>query len=165
METPAAVVEHGTPAADDVIRLPPVGRGWRVLLLLTLTGMFLAGTTIGQDDWWPFSPWRMFSTSTSPSGSVNSVRIEVRRGDDPTWQIAPIVLSSVGLNRAEVEGRMPEITADPTILGTLARSHSRLRPGEPPWRGVRVVHNEVLLSNGAPTGAERDTVVAEWVAP
>jgi hypothetical protein len=159
-----AVAEHGAPP-KDVIRLPLVGRAWRALLLLVLTSLFLGGTAVGQDDWWPFSPWRMFSTSTSPSGSVNSLRIEAQIGNDPTWQLAPLVPSSVGLNRAEVEGRIPQITADPTILGTLARSHAELRPDEPPWRAVRVVRHEVLLQGGVPTGEIRDTELAQWNAP
>lgn len=135
-----------------------------MLLLLALTAMFLAGTAVGNDDWWPFGPWRMFSTSTPPSGSVVSLRIEVQHDNDPTWQIAPLTPNAVGLNRAEVEGRIPEMTADPALLGTLARSHSRLRPDEPPWHAVRVIRNEVLLSAGAPTGAERETVVVQWSA-
>ncbi len=150
---------------NDVIRLPRVGRAWRALLLLVLTALFLGGTAVGQDDWWPFAPWRMFSTSTPPSGSVTSLRIEAQVGDDATWQLAPLVPSAVGLNRAEVEGRIPQITARPEILGTLARSHARLRPEEPPWRAVRVVRHEVLLKDGAPTGAIRDTPLAQWRAP
>lgn len=151
--------------AADVIRLRPAGKGWRALLLLGLSVLFLAGTAVGQDDWWPFGPWRMFATSTAPSGSVYSLRIEVQEAGAPTWQVAPLNPKSVGLTRAEVEGRINQMTADPAILGTLARSHSRLRPDAPAWHGVRVVRNEVLLSNGAPTGAERDTTMAEWIAP
>ena len=147
-----------------MIRLPAFGRGWRLLLAFVLTALFLGGTTVGEDDWWPFAPWRMFANATPPSGSVISLRIEVRERGAPAWRIAPIALDSVGLNRAEVEGRVPQITADPTILATLASSHSRLRPDEPPWQGLRVVRNEVLLSGGVPTGAQRDTVVAEWSA-
>jgi hypothetical protein len=136
-----------------------------VLLLLMLATLFLAGTAVGQDDWWPFGPWRMFATSTAPSGSIYSLRIEVRAGDDPSWRMAPLTPASVGLNRAEIEGRIPQIMTDPAILGTLARSHSRLRPSEPQWRAVRVVRSEVLLSDGSPTGAVRDTPLVQWTAP
>jgi hypothetical protein len=130
-----------------------------------LTALFLGGTFVGQDDWWPFSPWRMFSTSTAPSGSVTALRIDVLIGDDPTWQPAPLTPSAVGLNRAEVEGRIPEITSHPEMLGTLAHSHSRLRPDEPAWRAIRVVRHEVQLANRAPTGVVRDTTLAQWSAP
>jgi hypothetical protein len=161
---PVETLNEAEVSADDVIRLRPVSRGWRVLLLLVLTGLFLAGSAVGQDDWWPFGPWRMFSTSTPPSSSVTSLRIEVREGDDPGWQPAPLNPKSVGLNRAEIEGRIPEMTARPAMLGTLARSHSQLRPKEPPWRAVRVVRTEVLLSDGAPTGEIKETQLVAWTA-
>jgi len=158
------IAERDVPP-NDVIRLPRTGRAWRALLLLAVSALFVAGTWVGQDDWWPFSPWRMFSTSTSPSGSVTAMRIDVLIGDDPTWRPAPLAPSAVGLNRAEVEGRIPQITSNPAMLGTLARSHSQLRPDEPAWRAVRVVKHEVLLQNRAPTGAVRDTTLAQWSAP
>jgi hypothetical protein len=146
----------------EVIRLPAFARGWRVLLLLLLAALFLAGTAVGQDDWWPFGPWRMYATSTPPSGSVYSLAIQVREGADPNWRNANLTPTSIGLTRAEVEGRVPQLTADPDILGTLAHSHARLRPKEPAWVAVRVVRNEALLSDGAPTGQIRTTTVASW---
>ena len=72
---------------------------------------------------------------------------------------------AVGLNRAEVEGRVPEITDDPSMLGTLAAAHARLHPDDEPWTGVRVVRTETLLVDRAPTGEERRKIVAEWTAP
>jgi hypothetical protein len=149
----------------EPIRLSPLGRAWRVVLVLLLTAGFLAGSVVGQDDWWPFSPWRMFSTSTAPSASVVSLRIDVQSGADRSWQPASLNPHTVGLNRAEVEGRIPEITSHPEMLGTLAHSHSRLRPDEPAWRAIRVVRHEVQLANRAPTGVVRDTTLAQWSAP
>jgi hypothetical protein len=90
------------------------------------------------------------------------MRIEVLTGDDPQWRTAPLSVRSVGLTRAEVEGRIPQITADPAMLGTLARSHARLRPRDVPWRAVRVVRDETVLTDGAPTGEIRSTTVASW---
>ena len=149
----------------EPIRLSPLGRAWRVVLVLLLTAGFLAGSLVGQDDWWPFSPWRMFSTSTPPSASVVSLRIDVQSGSDRSWQPASLNPHTVGLNRAEVEGRIPQMTADPAILGTLAEAHSRLRPDDPVWRGVRIVRHEVVLADRVPTGEIRESTVIEWTAP
>jgi hypothetical protein len=145
-----------------VIRLRLPARAWRVVLLLVIAGLFLAGTTVGTDNWWPFGPWRMYSTSTPPSASVVSLAIQVRIGDDPVWRNADLNPDSVGLNRAEVEGRIPQMTSDPAMLGALATSHSRLRPHEPGWSAVRVVRNEVLLHDRAPTGQLRTTTLVTW---
>ena len=86
MVPPVETLNEAEVPADDVIRLPPVSRGWRVLLLLAVAGLFLTGTAVGEDTWWPFGPWRMFSTSTPPSSSVTSLRIEIQEGNDPGWQ-------------------------------------------------------------------------------
>jgi hypothetical protein len=149
----------------EVIRLPRRARAWRVVLLLVVGALFAAGTAIGDDHWWPFGPWRMFSTSTPPSGAVVALSLEVQTGPNAAWTPAGLSLSSVGLNRAEVEGRIPEMTAHPEILATLARTHARLRPSDRPWTGVRVVRNETLLKDGAPTGERRSRVLAEWIGP
>ncbi len=150
-------------AIQPGIALTPLGKAGRALVLLALSALFLAGTTVGQDEWWPFSPWRMFSTSTDPNASVRSTLIEVRDAAAPAiWRPAPIEPDSVGLNRAEVEGRLDQISRDPGMLGTLAASHARLRPDEPAWIGVRVVVRHFLLRGGQPTGEHRNEVIAQW---
>jgi hypothetical protein len=157
------VVEDAEGVGDpEVIRASTPVRAVLSVLLLALTGLFLAGTVVGQDDWWPFGPWRMFATSTAPSGSVYSLGIQVQRGDDASWVPASLTPTSVGLNRAEVEGRIPQMTKKPDMLGTLARSHARLRPHEPAWSAVRVVRTQVLLDHGTPTGEIRQSTVASW---
>lgn len=154
----------GTPAGEDVLTLSAAGRAWRTALLLVLGAMFLLGSTVGQDDWWPFSPWRMFSTSTPPSGAVIAMSIEMRTATTD-WDRAPLNPRSVGLSRAEVEGRVPKLTERPEMLGTLAETHARLHPDDPPWTGVRVVRNETVLLDRKPTGEVREIVIAEWTAP
>ena len=77
---------------------------------------------------------------------------------------APLTPANVGLNRAEVEGRLDLIKGDPSVLGTLAASHGRLRPEQEPWIGIRVVIRRFLLKDGALTGESRDETVAEWTS-
>lgn len=137
-------------------------RAWRLALLGALTALFLAGSLVGQDSWWPFSPWRMFSTSQAPTGAVISMALEVQTPGDRSWQPVPITPGSVGLNRAEVEGRSGQIVADPALLGTLAASHARLRPGAPAWVAVRLVRHEAVVVDRRPTGEVRSTQVAVW---
>ncbi len=153
------------PAAPAVDVLGAGSRAWRVVVLAALTAVFVAGSVVGQDDWWPFSPWRMFSTSQAPTGAVVAMAIEVRTGTDPTWVVAPLTPESVGLNRAEVEGRSGRIAADPSLLATLAASHARLRPSAPAWTAVRLMRRETVVVDRRPTGEMRTTEVARWAAP
>lgn len=150
----------------DVLRLRGAGRLWRSVLTLVLLVVFCAGSLVGDDHWWPFSPWRMFSTSQAATGSVWSTGIEVRTAAQPAeWVRAPLTPENVGLNRAEVEGRIPQIEADPSRLATLARSHARLRPHADAWVGLRVVRHRIIVVDREPTGEVETDVLAEWSAP
>lgn len=160
-----ADVPGPAPAGPAVDRLRGAGAGWRLLLVPLLAALFVAGALVGDDPWWPFGPWRMFSTSTPPSGAVVYLSIEVRTVDGTGWQQAPLRPETVGLNRAEIEGRVPQIVRDPSLLGTLVRSHARLRPREPAWTAVRVVRTEALLKDRRPTGETVTRVVASWPTP
>lgn len=146
---------------NGVGTLSRVGRGWRLALLGVLAALFLAGSLKGDDPWWPFGPWRMFSTSQAPTGAVVAMAIQAQTADG-VWFDAALSPASVGLNRAEIEGRIPQILADPAMLGTLARSHARLRPGDPPWVGVRVVRRASVIVDRVPTGRVDSTVLATW---
>ncbi|KGN31951.1 hypothetical protein N802_19025 [Knoellia sinensis KCTC 19936] len=151
---------------SGVLRLSRLGRAWRAGLVVALTALFCAGSLVGNDHWWPFSPWRMFATSQAATGSVWSTGIEVRTADDPnTWVPARLTPENVGVNRAEVEGRIPQIQADPARLGTLAASHARLRPGSAAWLGLRVVRHKIIVVDREPTGEVETDVLAEWSAP
>ena len=148
-----------------VVRLGAAAKTWRAVVVLSLSVGFCAGSLVGDDHWWPFSPWRMFSTSQAATGSVISTGIEVQTADAPgTWVSAPLTPESTGLNRAEIEGRIPQVEADPARLGTLAHSHAELRPQEPRWTALRVVRRQIVVVDRRPTGEIRTQVVAQWEA-
>ncbi|MEO5983697.1 MAG: hypothetical protein ABIQ13_15435 [Pedococcus sp.] len=147
------------------VRLGTAAKTWRSVVVLTLIVLFCAGSLVGNDHWWPFSPWRMFSTSQAATGAVISTGIEVQTADAPgSWVSAPLTPENTGLNRAEVEGRIPQVTADPERLGTLARSHAELRPDTPAWTALRVVRRQIVVVDRVPTGEVRTQVVAQWRA-
>ncbi|MBT0768989.1 hypothetical protein KIH74_08630 [Kineosporia sp. J2-2] len=153
------------PAGDQVLRLGRPARATLTTALLLVAGLFLAGTFYGSDDWWPFGPWRMYATSTAPTTAIAVLTIEARQaGDDSpgAWRPADLEPPTVGLNRAEIEGRMPAILADPSMLATLIESHSRLRPDDPAWTAIRIRREERLIENGRQTGETRTSIVAQW---
>jgi hypothetical protein len=149
--------------AAGVVRLGRGARAWRAAAIVGLLLLFCAGSLVGDDPWWPFGPWRMFSTSQAPSGAVVSTEMEVQTAANPQWTRAGITPESVGLNRAEVEGRLGQIAADPAMLGTLAASHGRLRPDSPRWTAVRIVQRQMGIRDRVPTGQEQVDVLATWV--
>ena len=132
-----------------------------MLLLAGLSVLFVAGSVKGNDTAWPFGPWRMFATSQATTGAVWAFEIQAETTQGQ-WFNAPLSPSNVGLNRAEIEGRIPQITSDPSMLGTLAVSHSKLRPHEPAWVGVRVIRNDTVIVDRKPTGQVVTIVIATW---
>ncbi len=151
-----------TQPRPEVIRLGKPAKGLLATALLVVSALFLGGTFVGSDAWWPFAPWKMYSTSTAPSGPVGSTLIEIQEAGSGQWQPASLHPDTVGLNRAEVEGRMPMIKEDPSVLGTLLESHSELQPDAPEWTAIRIVRSDVILHEGVRTGETRDTTLAVW---
>ncbi|WP_299039229.1 hypothetical protein [uncultured Pseudokineococcus sp.] len=148
-----------------VLRLGALGRAWRTAVVVVLAVGFGAGSLVGDDHWWPLSPWRMFSTSSSPSGAVRVFVLEVTTPTEPAWREVPINLGVVGLNRAELEGRWPLVQEQPEVLATLADAHARLQPEQERWDGVRLVRRSTPLVGGSPDReATSDQPLAVWTA-
>lgn len=141
--------------------LTDAGRRARVAATVVVALLLLAGTFVGQDDDFPFGPFRMYSTRDDPDGTVISTRVEAV---DRTGQVRVVDERSTGLKRAEVEGQVGRFRADPELLGALARAHRRLRPDEPAFTEVRVVEQAYQLRDSRPTGEQRERVVVRWRA-
>jgi len=142
--------------------LTAAGRRARVAVTLAVAALTLAGTLVGQDDDFPFGPFRMYSTRDDPDGTVVSTRVEARDASD---RLRTVDERSTGLRRAEVEGQVRRFVADPELLGTLSRAHDRLRPDEPPFTEVQVVERVYELRDSRATGKESERVVVTWRAP
>lgn len=138
------------------------GRRVRAAVTAMVALLVLAGTLVGQDDDFPFGPFRMYSTRDDPNGRVVSTRVEAV---DRTGAVRIVDEGSTGLKRAEVEGQVGRFRADPALLGALARAHGRLRPDEPAFVEVRVVEKAYDLRDSRPTGSSTDRVVVQWRAP
>ncbi len=142
--------------------LSPVARALRALATVFVAVLLTAGTLWGNDDEFPFGPFRMLSTSTSASGGVWLVRLEAM-GNDGVWRPTTLARSNIGLNQAEVEGQIGRFEQNPQLLSLLSLSHSQLRPKEAPWIGLRLFRERHVLEDRRPTGDVERTVVAEWV--
>ena len=144
-----------------VLRVSRAGRAARTGATLVVGALVAAGTFWGEDDHFPFGPLRMYATSSAPTGAISVVAIQART-DDGDWRAAGLNPASVGMNRAEVEGQLPRLQADPSLLGRLADAHARLQPDAPEWTGMRLLRVSTVIVDQVPTGEERRTVLAEW---
>ncbi|MBK5307812.1 MAG: hypothetical protein JJD92_14100 [Frankiaceae bacterium] len=139
--------------------LTAAGRRARVVVTVLVFGLLLAGTAFGDDDAFPFGPFRMYSTRDDPDGLVVSTRVEAV---DRTGRLLVVPDTATGLRRAEIEGQVGRFRADPALLAELSRAHDRLHPDEPAYDLVRVVERRYRLRDSRPTGEQAEQVVAEW---
>jgi hypothetical protein len=139
--------------------LTQAGRRARVAATAVVVALLVLGTLVGQDDAFPFGPFRMYSTRDDPNGLVISTRVEAV---DSTGRVLVVPDTATGMRRAEIEGQVGRFRDDPALLAALSRAHDRLHPGEPSYEQVRVVEKRYQLHDSRPSGIATERVVASW---
>ena len=142
--------------------LTDAGRHLRTGITVLVAALVLLGTFVGEDDDFPFGPFKMYAGRHDPEGLVESTRVEAI---DSGGRLKVVDESSTGLKRAEIEGQVQRLRAEPEMLGLLAAAHAGLRPDEPRLVEVRVVERLYRLRDSRPTGEQTERVVARWRAP
>jgi hypothetical protein len=147
------------PAEAEVERLAPGGRRARLAAAAIVLALLLAGTVWGEDDTFPFGPFRMYSTRAHPDTPVVSTRVV---GLTAAGEEVRLSGGQVGLRRAEFEGQLPRIHRDPSLLGLLADSYAERNPDAEELVEVQVVQRRFELSGGQRTGEVSDRVLIEY---
>lgn len=135
------------------------GRWTRVVATVLCGGLLLAGTLFGQDDDFPFGPFRMYSTGPDPNGDARDTRVE---GTDEQGRTVPITEGNSGIRRAEIEGQQQAYVDTPARLAEVAAAYREHSPAATPLRSVRIVIRWHGIEDARPTGTFRDQVIAEW---
>jgi hypothetical protein len=135
-----------------------VGRRARVAVVAAAVIALLAGSFYGQDDHFPFGPFRMFSTRTVPDGEVTVAQLRGRVAGDAREVVLP--MGGFGLRRAEVEGQLGRLSK-PGMLAELVKAREAVRSDLPSLDALRLVQVSYLLRDGRKVG-ERETTVAQW---
>ena len=154
----------GPPPGPEVTvrRLGAASLAWRSVLLLIGVVLVVRGTLFRQDADWPFAPMSQFAFRTGPNDAIHSTFLEARNTADQVMVI-PISRTQVGIARAEIEGQLPDIVREPSLLGDLAVSYRRLHPGEPPLEQLWLRDRVTDLYKGRAVGVHIDLIVG-WPA-
>jgi len=144
------------------VTLSTAGRRARTAALAVGLALLAAGTAWGQDDHFPFGPFRMYATADDPNGRVLSTYLQAV--DEDGAVVPRVGEREIGLRRAEYEGQLSRVVERPEVLGELAAVFSRRHPDRPRWVEVSVVQTAHVLVDGVPTD-ERTEVLATWTAP
>lgn len=116
-------------------------------------GLLLAGTAWGEDDHFPFGPFKMYARSTRADGRVAAPTLV---GVDGAGRVRDVQPRTVGLRPAELEGQIPRLAADPSLLAPLA---------PPDVVELRLVSRGQRLQGGRPAGPVTDRALAVWRRP
>ena len=143
----------------DPERISGPGKVVRLAVTAVVGGLLLAGTLAGQDDAFPFGPFRMYSTTDSLDAPVKSTRMEAV---DSTGRRFALRGESVGLRRAEIEGQLHRFRDDPALLGSIATAYRNRNPDRAALARVEIITRHFALKDGHPTGDHYDTVDVAW---
>lgn len=138
--------------------LSRTGKVARLTAVAGVLGITLAGTIHGQDSWFPFGPFRMYSTRDSPNAPVQSTLMQAVTTSGRRFTITGV---ETGLRRAEVEGQLARFEHDPTLLRTVADDYQRRHP-RTKLAAIDIVRRDYGLRHGAATGHYKQTPLAHW---
>jgi hypothetical protein len=137
------------------------GRAARILVTLLGAALLLAGTLWGQDDDFPFGPFRMYASSNPPDDPAPDTRVE---GVDAAGRTVALGQDNTGIRRAEIEGQQGRYAADPSLLREVADAYADRHPDAPALVEVRIVIRWHDIKGGRPTGRSSDETVVRWQA-
>jgi hypothetical protein len=139
-------------------------RGRTVRVVVTALGALLlvTGTLWGQDDDFPFGPFRMYSTAPEPDADAPDTRVE---GVDATGRTVVLTEANSGIRRAEIEGQQRQYAAEPARLRQVAAAYAAHNPDASRLVEVRIVIRWEGVEDSRPTGTSTDEVVVRWVRP
>lgn len=118
----------------------------------------LLGTWRGQDDHFPFGPFRMYSTTDPPSGQITKISFV---GITEEGREVTIRSGQFGLRPAEVDGQIPRIKRSPRLVAHLVESYERFNPDQQRLQEFHIVYGIHQLEDRIPVAYE-ERVIARW---
>ncbi len=143
--------------------LSKTGLRLRALATVAVVAALVGGTFWGEDDHFPFGPFRMYAVTTGSDGPVSSLRLEAvtQSGTEKV-----IRLARLGLRRAELQGQLVRFWQgrEQILMHRLAEGYERFQPDAEPLRELRIVYVTYMLRGGAIVGRADRRVAATWSA-
>ena len=136
---------------------------WRIAASVIGIGLLLNGSLRMSDDVWPVGPLSQYAFSPAKDATIVITRVEGLLADGRRIDL-PLRVETAGISRAAIEARIPEITADPSLLRSVADGWSSRHRGEPPLLRIWLVQDQTRLVDGR-VGPTRLVEIAAWELP
>lgn len=131
----------------------------RVAVTILLAGLVFYGTLWGDDDDFPFGPFRMYSTSRDLDEPVGDTRMYAVNSEGHEFLFTE---SLSGVRRAEIEGQLERFEEDPTLLRHFAEAYENHFPDRPRVEEVSIVIDWIEIEDGHPTGVRTREEIVAW---
>lgn len=145
----------------DVVRLGARGRVVRVLVAVAGIALLVDGSAFGSDDRWPFGPMSQYAMTVPHDTTIDYTRISALTDAGTTVDV-PLNIEGAGVARAEIEARIPQIVADPSLLQSVADGWARKHPDRPRYVRLDLIRDTTTLTGGRVAGPPVSTVLASW---
>ena len=136
---------------------------WRITAIVLGMGLLLNGSLRMSDDVWPWGPLSQYAFSPAKDATIVITRVEGLLADGRRIDL-PLRLESAGISRAEIEARIPDISTDPSLLGSVADGWTARHGSEPALLRVWLVQDQTQLVDGR-VGRTRLLELATWEVP
>jgi hypothetical protein len=136
---------------------------WRIAATVLVIGLLLNGSLRMSDDAWPFGPLSQYAFSPPRDTTVVITRVEGLLADGRRVDL-PLRVETAGISRAEIEARIPQITADPSLLRSVTDGWTSRHAAEPRLLRVWLVQDQTRLVDGR-VGPIRLVELAAWELP
>ena len=120
---------------------------WRIAATVLGLGLLLNGSLRMSDDAWPFGPLSQYAFSPSKNSTIVITRVEGLLADGRRINL-PLRVETAGISRAEIEARIPQITANPSLLRSVADGWMSRHTAEPALLRVWLVQDQTRLVDG-----------------
>ncbi|MEP7764527.1 hypothetical protein [Sanguibacter sp. 25GB23B1] len=148
--------------SDRPLALAGRSKAWRLALVVAVLGVLVSSQFLRSNDFFPFGSLSQYARGTDPNGTVRATKITALTVDGEEQRV-PLGARGIGIERAEIEGQLDRIIADPSLLEGVARAYSGMHPEREPLAHVTVVRVSSTLRDGKPSGEEEtEEVLAEW---
>jgi hypothetical protein len=138
--------------------LTPRAKAIRLFLTGVVLVLLVAGTFLGEDDNFPFGPFKMYAGTAHLNDPVPVMKFA---GVTESGEQIDILAKQFGLRPAEIEGQLDRVANDRAVLRDIVSAYEEKNPDAEKLDVFQVKHGIYTLVDGRPVDYD-EKVLAEW---
>ena len=152
----------GQAAAGATRRLSRASATWRLIAAFAGIVALVHGTIADSDDYFPFGSMSQYATAHDLDAKVNSTYMLADTENGRRKVRVPLNATGTGIGRAEVEGQIDRLVADPSLLQSIADAYHAIHPERDQYTTLYLMRDTYQLRDGYQTGPPVTDELARW---